>query len=330
MRMPFSASYDRTTKIVSTLVCLGLLAVAFSVHNLTVALLSLLILAISFAYSPRGYLLEGRAVVVKRLAGSVRIDLTATRDARKATGEDLRGCIRLWGSGGLFGYYGLFSTSKLGKSTWYVTDRSNIVVLATDAKTVLLSPDDADGFLAAIRSVVPPAGERPAPAFAEPRRGPATGRIITVGVALAVLGLIAAGMTYAPDPPNYTLTGETLTIHDRFYPVTLQASEVDVGGIRTVDLGRSSGWRPKWRTNGIGLPHYDSGWFEAANGEKMRLYRAGGARVVLLPPSGAGSPVLYQAANPESFIQQVRAAWSHPPNRAAADRTAQRNSNAGK
>ena len=65
------------------------------------------------------------------------------------------GCIRLWGSGGLFGYYGLFSTAKLGKSTWYVTNRSNAVVLITAAKTILFSPDDPKEFLAAIRSATP-------------------------------------------------------------------------------------------------------------------------------------------------------------------------------
>ncbi|MBV9770294.1 MAG: hypothetical protein JOZ32_12035, partial [Bryobacterales bacterium] len=37
--------------------------------------------------------------------------------------------------GGLFGYYGLFTTAKLGKSTWYVTKRENGVVVIAGAKT---------------------------------------------------------------------------------------------------------------------------------------------------------------------------------------------------
>lgn len=156
--MAFQLSYDRTTKIVSTVVCLGLLAIVVAVHNLVVAFLSILVLAVSYAYSPRGYVVDGDSILVKRIAGSARVSLTGVREGRRATQEDLRGCIRLGGSGGLFGYYGLFSTSKLGKSTWYVTNRANSIVVITAAKTVLFSPDDTEGFLAACRRspAVPP------------------------------------------------------------------------------------------------------------------------------------------------------------------------------
>jgi hypothetical protein len=150
--MRFSASYDRTTKILSTIVCLGLLAVIVIVHNLVLTCLSLLVIVLCFAYSPRGYVLAGRSILVKRLAGTIRIPIDELREARRATPDDFRGGIRLWGSGGLFGYYGLFSTAKLGRSTWYVTDRSNGVVVITASKTVLFSPDAAEVFLAAIRA----------------------------------------------------------------------------------------------------------------------------------------------------------------------------------
>jgi Bacterial PH domain len=88
----------------------------------------------------------------ERLIGNVSIPLDGIRAIRKTTADDLRGCIRLWGSGGLFGYYGLFRTSALGKSTWYVTNRRNIVVVITASKTALFSPDDVDAFLAAIHT----------------------------------------------------------------------------------------------------------------------------------------------------------------------------------
>jgi Bacterial PH domain len=153
--MSFSASFDRTTKILSTVVCLGLSAVIIAVHNVMLASLSLLIMFLGYAYSPRGYRLEGRALRVMRLAGTVRIALDDVREVRCATPEDYRGCIRLWGSGGLFGYYGLFRTAKLGKSTWYMTNRSHGVVLVTADKTVIVSPDDTNGFLSAIHAAAP-------------------------------------------------------------------------------------------------------------------------------------------------------------------------------
>ncbi len=152
--MKFSASYDRTTKIISAVVCCGLLAVILAVRNPVLIGLSLLVILVSFAYSPRGYFLEGGSLSVKRLVGTARIPLDNVHEVRRAVGVDFGGAIRLWGSGGLFGYYGLFRSATLGKSTWYLTNRTNAVVLVTAAKTVLLSPDDPEQFLAAIRAAI--------------------------------------------------------------------------------------------------------------------------------------------------------------------------------
>jgi hypothetical protein len=316
--VPFSASYDRGAKILSALVCLGLLAVVVLVHNFILGGLSLLVLAICVAYSPRSYVIEGQSIVVRRLAGAARIGLEDVREARRVTAEDLRGCIRLRGSSGFFGYYGLFRTAKLGKCTWYVTDRSKSVVVITQAKTVLLSPDDTDGFLSAIRVVAPRStAVEGAPEFAGPRRLSPLGTTIVVCIVLAVISLAVAASSYAPGPPGYTLTSDALTIHDRFYPVTLRAPEVDLSGMRIVDLDQNTPWRPVRRTNGFANSHYQSGWFLAANGVKVRLYRAGGSRAVLLPPTGAGSPVLYQAADPELLVEQIRAQWGRPARRLA-------------
>ena len=156
MHHDVSASYDRTTKIFQHCCVSGFAGgnLCCSQHH------SVLPVAVRhdscvYAYSPRGYSLDGRSILVERLAGPVRIALDDVREVRRATPDDFRGCIRLGGSGGLFGYYGLFSTAKLGKSTWYVTNRSNSVVVITAAKTVLFSPDDPEAFSTTIRAYAP-------------------------------------------------------------------------------------------------------------------------------------------------------------------------------
>jgi Bacterial PH domain len=311
--MSFSASYDRTTKIVSTLVCLGLLAVIFAVQHIILTCLSILVILLSFAYSPRGYSLEAGSIVVRRLAGAARIPLNDVHEARRATPDDFRGCIRLGGSGGLFGYYGLFSTATLGKSTWYVTNRSHSVVVITGSKTVLISPDEPDQFLATLRTYAPISSASVPFSSRSMRSFSAVGKVVAIAAALVgmVAGIVA--FSYSPGVPRYTLTHETLTIHDRFYPVTLSASGVDVNRIRVVDLAADPDWRPTLRTNGFANSHYQSGWFRVAGGEKVRLYRAGGQRLVLLPPNtAANAPVLCQADDPDAFAFAVRAAWSAP------------------
>jgi len=119
----FTASYDTTTKIISGVALILFLAIAIATHSVAVGCLTGAIVVGAYAWSPRGYAVSNGCIVVNRLIGSARIPLDGVRQARAATKDDFRGCLRLFGNGGLFGYYGLFQTSKLGKSTWYVTNR---------------------------------------------------------------------------------------------------------------------------------------------------------------------------------------------------------------
>src|ERR1039458_4503828 len=307
----FAASYDLTTKIVSTVVCVMMLAIAFGIDSWIVGAIALLSILVAYAYSPRSYCVSGQSVRILRLAGSVDLPLDPVREARRATRQDLRGCIRLWGSGGLFGYYGLFRTSVLGKSTWYMTNRANAVVLRSGTKTVLLSPDDVDVCLGALAAAI---GATHAASAAEVRPHDASGKLVglIVGalIGVAAIALTAAAVLYAPGPPSYTLTPESLTIHDRFYPVTLRAQAVDVGHMRIVDVNWERDWRPVARTNGFANAYYRSGWFRVGSGKTVRLYRAAGTQLVLLPPKGDGAPVLLETPHPTQFLQRVRQEWA--------------------
>jgi len=306
----FAASYDRATKIISAVACAVLLLAGVLTQSILVVCLSVLVVVLSYAYSPRGYTLAERSIIVKRLIGRVRIPLERVREARRTTSDDLRGCIRLWGSGGMFGYYGLFRTSKLKQCRWYVTDRRNTVVVITDEKTALFSPDDVDGFLAAIRAAAPvpemPIGQ---PEFRT--AGSSAGTWIGVAIGAVSLLVVACAFMYSPGPPSYTLTADALTIHDRFYPVTLKAADVDVARMKLVDVAVDREWRPTMRTNGFANAHYRSGWFRVANGRKVRMYRAEGTRLLLLPPKGDGAAVLLEAKDPEQFLDELRRQWGN-------------------
>jgi hypothetical protein len=303
----FPASYDSTTKIMSVVLCVVLVVIAASTRSALAAGVGVILIGLSYGYSPRSYTILERCVMVSRLIGNARIPLVDVREIRAATAEDLRGAIRLWASGGLFGYYGLFRTSKLGKCTWYVTNRSHAVVLITGAKTALFSPDDVDGLLAAVRTAVP-VPEQAAGAWdrAMDSGSTRTGTWIGAAVAVVALAVTALAFWYSPGPPRVTLSADALTIHDRFYPVTLKAADVDVAHVRVVDLIADQQWQPTARTNGFANAHYSSGWFRLVNGQKVRLYSAGGKRLVLLPPNGNGAAVLLEVRDPDRFVEEVR------------------------
>jgi hypothetical protein len=310
----FSASYDSTTKFISLAVIVLLLVVAVAIPGVAVVCLSALLLVGAYAWSPRSYTISDRSIIVRRLIGNVRIPLDGIRELRIATPDDFRGCIRMFGNGGLFGYYGQFRTSKLGRCTWYVTNQRNAVVVITGAKTALFSPDDMDGFLAAIRASAPvpppPSGEPLLNSLQSYDAGIPTSMLIGGAIAIVVMAIVAFAVLYSPGPPSYALTPESLTIHDRFYPVTLQAASVDVEHIRLVDFGVDTEWRPTARTNGFANAHYRSGWFRVANGKTVRMYWTDSRRLVLLPPKGEGAAVLLETSDPEKFMRQVRQEWA--------------------
>jgi hypothetical protein len=309
----FTASLDTASKAITGFIgCLMAVVIVLAgvvSHNIYLAGIAVLLFALSYAWAPRGYAIEDRSIMVNRLIGAVRIPLDDVRAIRPASPDDLSGAIRVWGNGGVFGYYGRFRTPKLGKCSWYITNRRNAVVVITGEKTVVLSPDNVDGFLARLRGVARPSGRAPEPvAPVSSPRGVRTWIGFAVGA--ISLGVVALAFLYSPGAPAYTLTPSALTIHDRFYPVTVPAGDVDLSGVRVVDLASEPSWRTTARTNGFANSHYESGWFRVANGAKVEMYRAGGNRLVLLPPKNAQiPPILLQTADPETFIARLKQEW---------------------
>ena len=303
----FSVSYDRASKIITASACVFLIGGPLLAQSVAGGCLGALIIALTYAFSPRGYIVSARSIIVRRLIGSVDIPLDSVREIRAASREDLRGCIRICANGGLFGYYGLYRTSRLGKSSWYVTHCGRAVVLVTSAKTLVFSPDNVKGFIEAV--ALNPDSVKGRPDSCSAQSSPSSGRI---GFVIAILGALLLGilpLLYAPGPPKYTLTPEALAIHDWFFPVTVKAADVEIASVRVVDVKEDARWRPVMRTNGVGLPHYHSGWFRVAGGEKVRMYRGDGRRLVLLPPKGEAAFVLLEVAQPEAFILKVQQAW---------------------
>ncbi|MGA2134838.1 MAG: PH domain-containing protein [Bryobacteraceae bacterium] len=301
----FRAPYDTGTKVISVVVCVLLLGMAILLRVVFADVLIPLLLLLAYAYSPRGYAIESGSLAIKRLIGNIRVPLESLREVRAGTSADFTGTIRLAGNGGLFGYYGLFRTAALGKSSWYVTDRSRTVIVKTDSKTFVLSPDDVTGFLDAV-------GVRRAAGSpnAAPQSSSRTGMVVGMAVALLAAAFIGFALLYSPGIPGYTFANGSLTIHDQFYPVTLPLQTIDVPRVKVADLTQDPEWRPTLRINGFANQHYQSGWYRVANGKNLRLYRAGGDRLVLIPRKDSGTYVLYQARDPHQFIEQLQQAAS--------------------
>ena len=220
-----AARYDQLTKIVSVtllalLIAVPVMAMPAGAVAVIAAFGSVLVIGLSYAYSPRGYEISGGEFRIKRLIGDVVFPLERLRFVRATTDADFWGSVRLWGSGGLFGYYGWFWSKALGRSSWYVTDRSKAVIVTDGDRVILVSPDDRDVFLTAIRKDDSATIGKDDSATIG-KDAPTTIAVTSLrsrrlAIAALALTIVAATMLYSPGRPAVDLTRDSLVIHSLF------------------------------------------------------------------------------------------------------------------
>src|SRR5688572_12235512 len=77
---------------------------------------------------------------------------------------------------------------------------------------------------------------------------------------LAILVLLGS-FVLSSRVTRYRITPGGLAIERTVYGRTIPWSSIDLEQVRVVDLQDSTEFQPGLRTNGIGLPGYQSGWF---------------------------------------------------------------------
>ena len=96
-----------------------------------------------YIYAPQAYLVERDKIIIIRPIGKIEITLSNISNIRIIDKSELKTLIRTFGVGGLFGYYGYYYSSSLGKLTLYITQRKNLILIEQKVgRKVLISPDD--------------------------------------------------------------------------------------------------------------------------------------------------------------------------------------------
>jgi hypothetical protein len=108
-----------------------------------IVLPQLAIIIVCWLYAPQSYTVDGIDLTINRLVSKVKIQLADITQARLLADGEMRGSIRTFGNGGLFGYYGKYYNSKIGQMTLYTTQIKNrILILTAEGKKIIISPDD--------------------------------------------------------------------------------------------------------------------------------------------------------------------------------------------
>lgn len=102
------------------------------------------IVLIAWLYSTQGYSVRDGALVIHRPWKPVTIPLSEIRSVQLVSPQDTFNGLRMFGVGGLFGYYGTFFLPRLGGFVrFYLRNRENPILLETAGGLLLVSPDSS-------------------------------------------------------------------------------------------------------------------------------------------------------------------------------------------
>ena len=98
------------------------------------------------SFQPLNYRVSKDNLEINKLVGVVRVPMNTITSIQAKKSSDFNGLVRLFASGGVHGYLGLFGGAE-GRYLFYSTRRDTFVMIKRrSARPVILSPDDPTGF----------------------------------------------------------------------------------------------------------------------------------------------------------------------------------------
>jgi len=109
--------------------------------------------------------------------------------------------------------------------------------------------------------------------------------VIFLCLLAALMILLAVGTIYGMAHTKVSVGNGFLTVKSTFYGKKIPLDEINVDGVRKLNLGsdRDKDYRVTLRTNGIGLSGYTVGWMRLHNGHKALVYITDKTNVALIP-----------------------------------------------
>lgn len=102
----------------------------------------------------RSYRIDGGNLAVARLLWETTVPILGIRQAWHDPCA-IKGALRIFGNGGLFGITGLYWNKALGRFRIFATDPKKAVVMRLHDRTVVISPDEPEAFLQELQRYFP-------------------------------------------------------------------------------------------------------------------------------------------------------------------------------
>jgi len=129
--------------------------------------------------------------------------------------------------------------------------------------------------------------------------------ISTIGIFFILLIGLFVYIGYSARNTKFEVTDQGLRINGGIYGRFIHQEEIIGENVKIIDLNADPEYKPRIRTNGIGLPGYSEGWFKLKNNEKALLFVTDRSNVVYIPTKQDYS-VLLSVSDPEEFYQSIK------------------------
>lgn len=105
-------------------------------------------------YMPIRLTIENDKIILHRLFGAINIPVKDIIEIKAITNSETAFSIRIFGSGGLFGYLGKFKNPKLGSYTMYATNMNELIFIRTCRKKYVFSCKNRDEFIESVKLTI--------------------------------------------------------------------------------------------------------------------------------------------------------------------------------
>jgi hypothetical protein len=126
---------------------------------------------------------------------------------------------------------------------------------------------------------------------------------------IVLLGLWALGgyIVYSSRHVTFEIADQHLRIRGDLYGRRLPLNSLILDQAEVVDLTARRELQFRWRTNGVSVPGYNSGWFRLRNRTKALAFVTDRRQVVVIP-TREGYALLMSVAQPQEFLVKLREA----------------------
>ena len=100
---------------------------------------------------------------------------------------------------------------------------------------------------------------------------------------LIMVLIVCLGLVFFTKNPSINIDNGLLRIKSLFFWKIVSVEDINIDGIKQLNLKKDKNYNIRIRTFGIGLPNYCVGWMKLNNGNKALVYLKDRTNVILIP-----------------------------------------------